>query len=306
MRLLLSWAVGLLLTGALHAQNDVQYSQFVFNKLAINPAYAGSREALTVGAIYRNQWTGVEGAPTTVSAYMHAPFANKRNGLGLAVTADRIGIMDNTYLDASYAYRIAVGIEKTLSIGLRARFEHTNINYQLAELIDPQDGFVPQQAERDNRTNFGFGAYYQERKWFVGVSIPNLLKSNLYTEEYFGRSDYKRFRSSYLIAGMIHELSEDVLLKPALMVSYSPNAPFEVDFNASLRFLEVLWVGASYRLGDSVDGIVQYQFSDQFKAGFAVDFTLTELQQYTSGTFEVLVEYTWLKERQDVNNIRFF
>ena len=105
---------------------------------------------------------------------------------------------------------------------------------------------------------------------------------------------------------MIHELSEDVLLKPALMVSYSPNAPFEVDFNASLRFLEVLWVGASYRLGDSVDGIVQYQFSDQFKAGFAVDFTLTELQQYTSGTFEVLVEYTWLKERQDVNNIRFF
>ena len=306
LRKILFGLVCLHLAWNLTAQNDIQYSQFIFNKLAINPAYAGNRDALTVGAIYRNQWTGVEGAPKTVSAYMHAPFMGERNGLGFSLTNDQIGLYNNSFAELSYAYRIPLEKGHRVAIGIKTRFEHNRFNNSQIEVIDTNDGSIPDPADALTSLNFGAGGFYQAPNWYVGVSVPLLLKTTLYSDQFFGQSEIRDFRSYYLMGGLIVELNDQLLFKPAALISYNPNAPFELDLNASFYLVDAIWIGATYRLGDSVDGVVQYQFSPQLKVGLGFDFTTSELSQFSSGTFEILTEYTFQYDKENVNNIRFF
>ena len=291
---------------SLFGQQDVQYSQFIFNKLAFNPAYAGSKEAMTLAAIYRHQWQGIEGAPRTFNVQAHSPFSKNRNGLGLAITSDAIAHTRSSYADLSYAYRIAFKNRAKLALGLAARFENTRFDISAIEVVDGLDPNVPFDDDNRNTVNFGVGAYYAAPNFFVGLSAPTLLKNNLYGSEYIGARSISRFRSYYFMAGVIAPVSQNILFKPAMMVSYAPNAPFELDINASFLFMESLWLGASYRLGDSVDGVIQYQFTKQFKAGLALDFTLSELNDYTRGSGEIMIEYLFSYEKEGVNNIRFF
>ena len=128
----------------------------------------------------------------------------------------------------------------------------------------------------------------------------------MYSDEYIGASRLNRLRSYYLMAGLIAPVARNVLFKPAMLISYSPNSPFELDINGSFLFVEAIWVGATYRLGDSVHGVFQYQFSKQFKAGVSVDFTVSELSNYTAGSFEIMMEYLFSYDKDGVNNIRFF
>lgn len=297
----------LLLLGAitLTAQQDVQYSQFIFNKMAFNPAYAGSKEAMTLGALYRHQWQGIEGAPRTFSAFAHAPFLNNRCGAGLAVTSDQIGMIDNSYIDLNYAYRIALKKETVLSIGLLTRFEYSQVDWFRAQTIDLGDDMIPVETSQTG-VNFGLGTYLSSKNYYVGLSVPSLLKTNLYSDEFFGINEISRFRSYYLMGGVIARVGDNVLFKPAMMISYNPNAPFELDLNASFLFMNAFWLGATYRLGDSVDAVLQYQFTQQFKLGLATDFTLSELRDYTTGSFEVMLEYLFFYDKEGVNNIRFF
>ena len=290
----------------LFAQQDVQYSQFIFNKLSFNPAYAGSKEAMTLAAVYRHQWQGIEDAPRTFNVQAHSPFAKNRNGLGLAITADKIGHTRTSYADLSYAYRIPFKNESTMSIGLAARFENTRFDVNAIEIIDQGDDFVPYDDGNRNTVNFGLGAYYAAKNFYVGLSIPTILKNNLYSDNYIGTRSISRFRSYYFMAGVIAPVARNILFKPAIMISYAPNAPFEVDINASFLFMESIWLGVSYRLEDSIDGVIQYQFSKQFKAGVAIDFTLSELSDYTAGSMELMVEYLFSYDKEGVNNIRFF
>jgi len=291
---------------AAQAQYEPQYSQFVFNKLAFNPAYAGSKEALVLGAVYRHQWEGVVGAPRTMAAYTHAPFAKNRGGVGLAITSDKIGFTDNSYVDLSYAYRLTFQNKSVLSVGLMSRFEYSQINWDQAQIVDIGDQEVPINESGRTTLNFGAGLYYTSKSFYVGFSMPQILKPNLYSAAFFGVGNYSRFRSYYFMTGAIAPVGDNVLFKPAMMISYSPNAPFEMDINASFIFMEAFWLGATYRLGDSMDGVIQYQFTKQFKAGVAMDFTLTELQQYSKGSFEILIEYLFSHDKGGVNNIRFF
>jgi len=306
MRRLLYTLIVLFVGYAAHAQYEPQYSQFIFNKLAFNPAYAGSKEALVLGAVYRHQWEGVVGAPRTMAAYTHAPFSGGRAGVGLAITSDKIGFTDNSYVDLSYAYRLKFDNKSTLSLGLMSRFEYSQINWEQAQIVDIGDEDVPAGESGRTTLNFGMGVYYSSKSFYVGFSMPQILKPNLYGDEFFGIGNYSRFRNYYLMTGVIAPVGDNVLFKPAMMVSYSPNAPFELDINASFIFMESFWLGATYRLGDSVDGVIQYQFTKQLKAGLAMDYTLTELQQYSKGSVEFLIEYLFSHEQGGVNNIRFF
>ena len=296
----------LLGTLSVFAQQDVQYSQFIFNKLAFNPAYAGSKEAMTLAAIYRHQWQGIEGAPRTFNVQAHSPFFKNRNGLGLAITSDAIAHTRSSYADLSYAYRIPFKNDSKLAIGLAARFENTRIDVNAIEVIDNLDPDVPFADGNRNTVNFGIGAYYSAQNFYIGLSAPTLLKNNLYSDDYVGARSISRFRSYYLMAGVIAPVSQNIKFKPAMMISYAQNAPFELDLNASFLFMDVLWLGVSYRLGDSVAGVIQYQFSKQFKAGLAVDFTTSELNSYTRGSGEIMIEYLFSYEKEGINNIRFF
>lgn len=273
--------------------------------MAFNPAYAGSKDAMTLGAIYRHQWQGIEGAPRTFSAFAHAPFLKNRCGAGLAITSDKIGMVDNNYIDLNYAYRIPLRKGTTFSFGLLTRFEYSQVEWNKAETIDYGDIAIPAEGTSTG-VNFGVGAYLSSKNYYVGLSVPSLLKTNLYSDAFFGINQISKFRSYYLMGGVIARVSPNVMFKPSMMISYNPNAPFELDLNASFLFMNAFWIGATYRLGDSVDAVLQYQFSKQFKLGLATDFTLTELKNYTSGSFEVMIEYLFFYDNEGINNIRFF
>lgn len=290
---------------ALFAQQEVQYSQFIFNKLAFNPGYAGSKEALTMGAIYRHQWQGVAGAPRTFSAYTHAPFADGRSGAALSVTSDRIGIVNNSYIDLAYSYRIPVGERSKLSIGVQPRFEYSQVEWEKTVLVTTDDDRIDNAQDARTGINFGTGIYFSNPDFYVGLSAPQLLRNNLYLDD-SNMMSASVLQAYYLMAGVITDVSENVKFKPAVMFSYSPNAPFEMDLNASFLFMDAFWLGATYRLGDSMDAVMQFYLSPQVKLGIATDFTLSELKDYTDGSFEVSLEYVFVKEVDGVKNIRWF
>lgn len=292
-----------LLGGQLFAQNNIQYTQFFFNKMAYNPAYAGSRDALTLGAQYRNQWSGITGAPRTGTVYAHFPFLSNRNGAGIGITNDQIGKVSITKTDLSYAYRIPMGNSGNLGIGISAQFEYGQIDWTKAEVLDVDDEHVPAGAESYMKPNFGAGLFYSDKKFFVGLSVPQLLRNTLFIN---GEEKVSQLSSYYLMGGVMLPISASVWFKPTAMLSYNPHAPFEADINASFLFMEKLWLGATYRLGDSVDGIIQYIFSPRLKAGIAYDFTTSELNNYTSGSWEILVEYSFILENEGMQHLRFF
>lgn len=306
MKKIFLFSISVLCATSIFAQYDVQYTQFFFNKLAFNPAYAGSREALTLGATYRHQWEGIVGAPRTMSAYAHLPFLNKRQGAGLSVTSDKIGIVDILYADVSYAYRIPVGDKGKIGLGLSGRIEYGQIDWTQSELNEAGDTRIPDVAESFTAPNFGAGIYYSNPNFYVGFSAPQLLKNTLFKGDFYKNESSSDVRTYYLMGGLTAKLNNNIIFRPAAMLSLNPNAPFELDVNASFLLMKALWVGASYRWGDSIDGVIQYQFSPQFKAGFALDFTTSELQSYTSGTLELLIEYTFWYDNEQLQHLRFF
>lgn len=292
--------------GVLTAQQDVNYSHFMFNRLAFNPAYAGSKETLTIGAIYRHQWQGIQGAPRTGSVYAHTPFMNGRSGAGLSITSDHVGMMSNNYFDLSYAYRIPTGDRGNLSLGLSGRLEMTQIDWTMARALDVDDMTIMGMDQNRTGVNFGAGVYYSTPKFYIGASAPTLLGTTLYEETSFGASDIQRQRSYYLMTGYSFNLSKNVDFRPGALLTFNPNAPFETDINASFVFMDTFLAGASYRLGDSFDAVIQYKFAPEFKAGFAFDFTTTELKDYSDATFEIMLEYMFDYQSDGVDNIRFF
>ncbi len=293
----------LILSLGANAQNDVHNTQFAFNKLAYNPAYAGSHDVLTSTAIYRNQWSGVEGAPKTLSLSGHAPLLNQRCGIGLNLTHDQLGIMNSTYVDLSYAYKVPLTNEMVLSMAVSGRIGNITSDWSEAKIVDNGDGLVPLQRESLLVRNFGAGAYLHTKRFYAGISMPGILKASLYSKDY---QSEKSMQTMYMMSGYVMNLSRNVKFKPSILLSFNPSAPTALDLNANFLFLETLWLGASYRIGDSIDGIVMYQFSKQLKAGLALDFTITELQKYSNGNFELLMEYGFSFDNNKINNLRYF
>jgi len=279
---------------------------FVFNKLQYNPAYAGSADALNVGAHYRHQWQGLEGAPKTITAFAHTPILNGRSGVGLSVISDEIGIFNTTYTKMDYAYRIVFKNESKLSLGLSTQFDFTRFDWTKAELIDNIDSAIPFGEPANNTFNVGAGIYYSSDNFYIGASAPTLLRNAITSTAYSGFGELKDLRAYYLMGGIIFKINPKMHLRPSLLVSYVKNAPNEIDFNLSLLFLESFWIGASYRLNESADAFVQFPISQQLKVAVGVDYALTELNSFTKGSFEVMAEYLFKYDNEKVNNIRFF
>lgn len=287
---------------SLYGQHAPQYSNFMFNKLAYNPAYAGSHEMLTLSAIYRNQWMGLDGAPETMNINIHTPFLQNRCGLGLTIASDKIGMLNTTYLNLSYAYRLQVTDQATLSIGLMGRIENGRTDWTKADPIHKADQEIGDNMASVWKPNFGGGLYLTNSKYYVGLSAPQILKNTIYSEFKLDQD----IRSYYLMGGFVTSISKNIKIKPAVLLTYNPSAPFEMDLNLNFIFMDALWLGASYRLGDSVDAIVAYQFNKQLRAGLAFDFTTSELRNYSSGSFEVLLQYGLSYEKADITNLRYF
>lgn len=287
------------------AQNDVQYTHHLFNRLAYNPAFAGSQCAPVLNGTYRNQWMGLDKAPTTGRIEFHAPFSNQRSGFGIGLTRDEAAIFSNTYLDLNYAYRFNVSDEGKLAIGIKGQLDNGRANWQDTNPLDVGDQFLGNDDRTNTRFNVGLGLYYTQNNFYLGLSAPQLMKSSFYDRVGIS-GDGADYRTYYLMGGFVTDLSSNVKLIPGFLVSYNANAPFEVDLNANLVFMEKLWLGLNYRVGDSIDGLIQYQLSDRLRAGLSYDFTTTMLNMVSNGTVEVNANYMFGGCNDNISNLRFF
>lgn len=298
----------ILINLSLAAQNEVQYTHFLFNKLAYNAAYAGAAQTPIITAIYRNQWLNLDGAPTTATANFHTPLANNRVGLGLNISADRVGMVRTNSIEANYAYRFNLNGGR-LSLGLNGRIEQGQVNWLEAAPLDIGDNRIPSIEAARISSNFGFGMYYEKSNFYLGLSIPQLLRPSIYND--LRDANTNNFhRTFYLMTGGLFNMNDNIKLQPGLLVSHNPVVPFELDLNTNIIFLDALWVGANYRLGDSFSAIIQYQFTPQLRLGTAFDFTMTELNSYSNGTIEMMLSYQFIKpipdEAKQISNLRYF
>ncbi|MBK9014119.1 MAG: type IX secretion system membrane protein PorP/SprF [Saprospiraceae bacterium] len=291
------------LAGGVAAQSDVQYTHFTFNKLAYNPGYTGAKGSFDALALYRNQWSGIDGAPRTIHVNAHTPFAGKRNGLGIALTSDEIGKVSTNSVDLSYAYRIKLGESSTLSLGVSGRLEQLRFKWSEATPLDPDDPEIPQGDETAFATNFGTGAYFLGKKYYFGLSVPRLLKNGLYLNR-SGKNDNPR--TTYVAGGFSATLSRNVELVPSILVSINPAAPVDVDLNANFILMNAFWVGGSYRLGDSFDALAGMEFGNGLRLGVGRDLTQSELNKVTDGSWEIMLGYTFKCKSCEVSHLRFF
>lgn len=294
----------------LSAQQDAQYTQYMYNTVSVNPAYTGSRGVLSVAGLYRAQWIGLEGAPTTQTINIHSP-VSERVGLGLSIVNDEIGNGTNqeTYFDALFSYTIPLENTAKLSFGLKAGGHLLNIDFNKLERFNPSSS-VPQESNIDNRfsPNFGAGIYYHSDAFYVGLSVPNFLET-----EHFDNAGGNTFLAQermnwYAIAGTVTELSYNWKFKPTVLFKAVNGAPLQVDLSANFLYNDKFTFGGAYRWSAAWSALFGFQLSDQLMLGLAYDKETTALgsQSFNNGSFEVLLRYEFLTKYKKVVTPRFF
>ena len=286
---LFATAVIMMAVPGAQAQQQSLYTQFQFNKLAINPAYAGSRDATSITALYRHQWAGISGAPRTASINVHSPLRNKQFAVGLQLVNDRVGVTNATGLFADYAYRMPVGSNGKFSLGLEAGITHYDVSLTDALSQDPDDPNLQSDFTKW-LPNVGAGAYYSSDRFFAGISVPRLIQNRLMPEG-MESAAAAQARHYYAMAGYFFKLSSVVKLRPSVLAKYVQDAPFQAEINGSLLFVDKLWIGASYRTDASVDFNLQYDVTPQLRLGYAYDYVLGQLGDQTSGSHELFVGF---------------
>lgn len=302
-----------LVGGSILAQQDAQYTQYMFNTMSVNPAYAGSRGQLSILGLYRSQWVGLEGAPKTQTFNIQSPIRNSRLGYGVSIVNDEIGdgVVQETYLDAVLSYTIDVSAEGKLSFGLKAGGNLLSLDFNRLRNFDAE----PVNSDNiENRfsPNFGVGLYYHSNQFYAGLSAPNLLQT-----EYFDNSQQdangvqflsKERINFYFITGYVFDLNGNLKFKPALLTKVVGGAPLQVDLSANFMFNEQFTFGAAYRWDAAVSAMAGFQISDQFMVGLAYDRETTDLggTQFNDGSFEVFLRFELVRSFQRLVSPRFF
>lgn len=291
----------------LHAQQEAMYSQYMFNTLAINPAYAGSRNVTSATALYRNQWVGINGAPETITFSIDAPLKSKKVGLGLQVFNDKIGITKTTGAFASYAYRIRLQ-KGTLAFGLQAGASQYRADFQDVSLTpDPSNDVAFSQNVNKVLVNVGTGVYYNTDRFYIGLSSPQLLNNKLSNFTVEGNNVFNgQALHLFFATGYVFPLSDVFALKPSVLVKGVKGAPIEADLNATLWIKDVFAIGLQYRTKADMSAMIEIQASPQVRLGYAYDRSLTKLVQYNSGSHEIMLRYEFGFEKGKILSPRYF
>lgn len=288
-KLLIILTIISLLPVGLFAQFSPDFSQYMFNGLALNPAYTGSREALSLSLLYRKQWVGFDGSPETKTFSAHAPLKNDRVALGLMVFNENFAATSYTSAFANYAYRIRIGAGK-LSFGLKAGIQSVKESYNKVRTIDPNDPAFETMSGSGIIPNFGIGAYYYTNNYYAGISIPSLLSITRSGDSYSVYNDFANYSYDFT-AGILIAAMPDFKLKPSVLVKYQSGTVL-YDFNTNFIFLDDrLWVGASYRINQAVIGMLEFQINNQLRLGYSYDYTLGEISRYNNGSHEIMLRY---------------
>lgn len=297
-----------LVSGYLKSQHDVMISQYMFNGLFLNPAYAGSHKYYSSTLLYRNQWANFQGAPKTVLASIDGlmPTKSQNMGLGLILSNDRIGAREQTDIYANYSYQLKFKDEGRLAFGLKAGVS----NYQFKnEKLTYWDGGDQVFEGRGSAwlPKFGFGAYYFTKNWYAGLSVPTLIAYDSKKDFTFDVNQATFLqRHYYMYGGYIFKLDDKFKMKPSALIKYLPSAPVEADVNLHLMYKDQIWLGAGYRTRDGLVFTIEYQTNTRFRVGYAYDAPLTRMRLYSAGSHEIMIGYDFGKEIVKIKTPRYF
>lgn len=284
------------------AQQDAQYTQYMYNTINVNPAYAGSRGVLSVFGLHRTQWVGLDGAPVTNAFSINAPIANSRLGVGLSFVNDRIGPTVENTVSADISYSVPTSEDFKLSFGVKGTANFFNLDVLKLLARNPAD--LSYQNVSNFSPNFGAGAYFHSNKTYFGVSVPNFLQTIRYSDN--SVSVNKERLNLYVIGGHVFELSSEIKLKPAFLLKAVQGAPLQADLSANFMFIDKFVLGAAYRWSAAVSLMAGIQASESLYIGYGYDLETTRLQNYNSGSHEIFLRYEFFNKENRIVSPRFF
>ena len=280
------------------AQQDPQYTQYMYNMNILNPAYAGSKGVTSIGLLGRTQWVGVDGAPKTATLSINGPVGNNV-GLGFSVIHDEIGPVkeDNVYADFSYTLNLSE--EDKFAFGIKAGATFLNVREVITVDVDPLNVPVSLIAP-----NFGVGLMYYNDRFYAGLSVPNFIESR-YLDKKNGISSTASEKTHYfLTSGYVFDLDENLKLKPSTMLKATPGAPLSIDLSLNLLIQEKVELGLSHRLDDSISGMIGFNVNQDLRIGYAYDYTTSNFGVFNSGSHEIMILFDLNKKK--IKSPRFF
>ncbi len=299
---LLVLLVSILCTDYATAQQDPQYTQYMYNMNVVNPAYAGSKDALSLTALYRKQWSGFQGAPETITFSGHSPISDKI-GLGLSAIKDELGPVSETNVYIDFSYTLQMSSSLNLALGLKAGATFHDVGLTDLDLQDPNDPFF---SENINNTypNVGAGAFLYTENFYLGLSVPNFLNSvHLDENDLKIGSETNHF---FATAGYVFQVSENFKLKPSVMVKSAFDAPISYDGNLNALFYDKFEIGGSYRLDDSFSGLVGFQATDFLRIGYAYDRVTSDIKTVADSSHEIILTFDLVFNKRALRSPRYF
>ena len=283
------------------AQQDAQFTQYMYNTININPAYAGSRGVLSIFALHRTQWVGLDGAPVTNTVSVNTPL-NTNLGLGVSLVNDKIGPTRENTLSADLSYTVPTSETFKLSFGIKATANLFDLDVSRLNPVDDD----PSLHDYSNKftPNIGAGVYLHSDKAYVGFSVPNFIESKRYDDNEV--AIFKEKINYYLIAGYVFDLNNDFKFKPAVLTKIVEGAPLQVDVSANFMFIDKFVVGAAYRWSAAFSAMVGFQISEGLYIGYGYDHETTNLNNYNSGSHEIFLRYELFKNNNKIITPRFF
>jgi len=293
------------------AQQDPQYTQYMYNTQVVNPAYVGNRDVLSFGLLYRTQWVGLTGAPKTATLTADTPIGSLENmGLGLSIVRDEIGPSIETNITADYSYSINTSARSELSFGLKAGIDILNVDFSKLDIADQGDVF---ESNIDNKVEpqIGAGVYFNTDRFYAGLSVPNFLTTKHFDESDIDDPDAEATTAAdrlhyFFIAGYVFDLSENLKFKPATFVKAVSGAPLQIDLSANFLIVEKFTAGIAYRFDAAMSAMVGFQVTDQMYMGFGYDFETTDVQKYNDGSYEFMLRFDVFSKPERVLTPRFF
>lgn len=287
------------------AQQDAQFTQYMYNTININPAYAGSRGALSIFGLYRTQWVGLDGAPETSSFSANTPINNSNLGIGLSVVNDKIGPTNENTFSVDLSYTVQTSADFKLSFGIKGTANLFNLDMSK---LNPEEQGDPQFQDLDNKfsPNVGAGVYWHSDKAYIGLSVPNFIETNRYDDNDI--AIYKDKINYYLMGGYVFDLDkyQYIKFKPAVLAKMVEGAPLQVDISANFMFVDKFVLGVAYRWSASVSAMAGFQITDGLYIGYGYDRETTNLNNYNSGSHEIFIRYEFIKKNNKITSPRFF
>jgi type IX secretion system PorP/SprF family membrane protein len=298
------------ISSTLIGQQAPMFTHYMFNTLTINPAYAGSRDALSVTALHRSQWLDFKGAPMSQTFTMNSPVANKHIGLGLSLSNDKIGPVNNTSAFFSFSYKIVLSQRAKLSLGLSGGMNVLQTHFTDLDLDQQNDPAFSINSKNNMSFNAGFGAYYARERFYLGVSVPNLIQNKfpVVTLANGNQSSGTEKQHYYFITGTHVDIRENIAFKPTALMKFTEGAPIQIDLTAAFIFNHSFSLGAMYRTGDALGLLLGWMLSPQFTVGYSYDWSHNNRTfDYNMGSHELMLRYEFsYTSNKQIHSPRYF